>query len=162
DTDCRVEDSSSGARVVGADSYTTVRDRIVPATRIDQAVVNTVVVKPTPDDQLAACPDARVSGSTGRRVSGAGGRPTIRAGIISPTGVKTPQRPISTAPDDHFAASPHCRVTASGSGARVGNAGGCPTIRDRIISPAGVKRGIERRIWSSTPDDHSTAGPHRP
>ena len=34
---------------------------------------------------------------------------------------------ILAAPDDHFAASPHCRVAVSGSG-RVGGAGGCPCI----------------------------------
>ena len=34
----------------------------------------------------------------------------------------------ASAPDDHFAAGPHCRVTASASG-RVSGAGGCPTVR---------------------------------
>ena len=60
-----------------------------------------------------------------------------------------------SAPDDHFTASPHCRVTESGSG-RVGGAGGCPTIRARIVSPAGVH---DRHV-PSAPDDHFTAGPH--
>ena len=63
----------------------------------------------------------------------------------------------SSTPDDHFTAGPHCRVTESGSG-RVGRAGGCPTIRAGIVSPAGVQ---ERQLRSSsTPDDHFTAGPH--
>ena len=31
-----------------------------------------------------------------------------------------------SAPDDHFTASPHCRVIVS-RGGRVGGAGGCPT-----------------------------------
>ena len=44
-----------------------------------------------------------------------------------------------SAPDDHFTAGPHCRVIASGSG-RVGRAGGCPTIRAGIVSPAGVSQ----------------------
>ena len=43
-----------------------------------------------------------------------------------------------SAPNDHFTASPDCRVTASASG-RVGGAGGCPTIRAGIVSPAGVQ-----------------------
>ena len=47
------------------------------------------------------------------------------------------QRNIS-APDDHFTAGPHCRVSDSRSG-RVGRAGGCPTIRAGIVSPAGVR-----------------------
>ena len=61
-----------------------------------------------------------------------------------------------SSPDDHFIASPHCRVTGSGSG-RVGGAGGCPTIRAGIVSPAGVQ--ITADIISS-PDDHFTASPH--
>ena len=62
---------------------------------------------------------------------------------------------INSAPDDHFTAGPDCRVTVSGSG-RVGRAGGCPTIRAGIISPAGVQ---SSRLSISTPDDHFTAGP---
>ena len=57
-----------------------------------------------------------------------------------------------SAPDDHFTAGPDCCVRDSANG-RVGGAGGCPTIRAGIVSPAGV---IER---TSTPDDHFTAGP---
>ena len=45
---------------------------------------------------------------------------------------------IKSAPDDHFTASPHCRVIVSASG-RVGRAGGRPTIRAGIVSPAGVQ-----------------------
>ena len=47
--------------------------------------------------------------------------------------------PSTSTPDDHFAAGPDCRVTVSGSG-RVGGAGGCPTIRAGIVSPAGVDK----------------------
>ena len=64
--------------------------------------------------------------------------------------------PCISTPDDHFTAGPHCRVTVSGSG-RVGGAGGCPTIRAGIVSPAGVE--IAVAVASSTPDDHFTAGP---
>ena len=45
---------------------------------------------------------------------------------------------ITSAPDDHFTASPHCRVIVSASGC-VGRAGGRPTIRAGIVSPAGVQ-----------------------
>ena len=45
---------------------------------------------------------------------------------------------IVSAPDDHFAAGPDCRVKVSGSG-RVGGAGGCPTVRAGIVSAAGVQ-----------------------
>ena len=61
---------------------------------------------------------------------------------------------IISAPDDHFTAGPDCRVFVSGRG-RVGGAGGCPTIRAGIVSPAGV---VEPKS-TSTPDDHFTAGP---
>ena len=60
-----------------------------------------------------------------------------------------------SAPDDHFAAGPDCRVLLSGSG-RVGGAGGCPTIGAGIVSPAGVQ--IANAV--SAPDDHFAAGPH--
>ena len=46
--------------------------------------------------------------------------------------------PSKSAPDDHFTAGPDCGVNVSGSG-RVGGAGGCPTIRAGIVSPAGVQ-----------------------
>ena len=90
-----------------------------------------------PDDHFTAGPDCRVNASGSGRVGGAGGCPTIRAGIVSPAGVRRRWRP-SSAPDDHFTAGPDCRVTVSGSG-RVGGAGGCPTIRAGIVSPAGVQ-----------------------
>ena len=48
-------------------------------------------------------------------------------------------RPSIPAPNDHFTAGPHCRVTTSADG-RVGDAGGCPTIRAGIVSPAGVQQ----------------------
>ena len=64
-------------------------------------------------------------------------------------------REVVSAPDDHFTAGPHCRVTGSGSG-RVGRAGGCPTIGAGIVSPAGVQQSPP----ISAPDDHFTAGPH--
>src|SRR5204863_5470754 len=61
-----------------------------------------------------------------------------------------------SAPDDHFTATPHCRVTCSGIGC-VGSAGGGPTIRAGIVSAASVQ--IHAAIIS-TPDDHFTASPH--
>src|SRR5207253_5813454 len=59
------------------------------------------------------------------------------------------------APDDHFAAGPHCRMLVSGIG-RVGGGGGCPTVGAGIISPAGVQIAADT---SSAPDDHFAAGP---
>ena len=64
---------------------------------------------------------------------------------------------ICSAPDDHFAICPYCRVTLSGLRS-VGDGGGCPTVGARIISPAGVQN--VDVIGSSAPDDHLTAGPN--
>ena len=41
-------------------------------------------------------------------------------------------------PDDHFTAGPHRRVPES-SGRRVSGAGGCPTVRAGIVSPASIQ-----------------------
>ena len=71
-------------------------------------------------------------------VGGADGCPTVCAGIVSPAGIPVVVI-ISSAPDDHFAAGPDCRVKPARSG-RVDGAGGCPTIRHRIVSPAGVQK----------------------
>ena len=93
-----------------------------------------------PDDHFTAGPDCRVSLSGSGRVGRAGGCPTICAGIISPAGIQNLVDTSATpAPDDHFTASPDCRVIRSGSG-RVGGAGGCPTIRAGIVSSAGVDK----------------------
>jgi len=49
-------------------------------------------------------------------------------------------------------------VKESGNG-RIGEAGGCPTVRASVISAACVK--LERRgVAESAPDDHFTPGPH--
>ena len=63
----------------------------------------------------------------------------------------------SSAPDDHFAAGPHCRVSESGSG-RVGRAGGCPTVGAGIVSARRCSKTAEGAV-TSAPDDHFTAGP---
>ena len=78
------------------------------------------------------------------------------AGIISATGVVVVET-ISSAPDDHFTAGPHCRVIESGSRC-VGGTGGCPTVRTRIISPARVRRAAHGAAGSA-PDHHFTASP---
>ena len=61
-------------------------------------------------------------------------------GLYLPPVFKVRRVPLASAPDDHFAAGPDCRVSYSGSG-RVGGAGGRPTIGAGIVSPAGVQVG---------------------
>src|SRR5204862_2092428 len=64
---------------------------------------------------------------------------------------------INTAPDDHFTASPHCRVTFSCRG-RGASPRADPTIRTGIVSSAGVHIIV---AICSAPDDHFIAGPDR-
>ena len=167
----------------------------------------------TPDDHFTASPDCRVTVSCRGRVDGAGGSPAVRARIVSSASVdnaagrhmSTPddhftagpdcrvkqlgqwahwwcwwlsncrcrdcisrrcsKSAVSSAPDDHFTAGPYCRVIVSASG-RVGGAGGCPTIRAGIVSPAGVQivgaiRFRPRRSFhcrSTLPCDDSSSG----
>ena len=77
-------------------------------------------------------------------------------GLYLPAGVQIASTAIPSAPDDHFAAGPHCRVKVSASG-RVGGAGGCPTVGAGIVSPAGVQKAADDH---SAPDDHFAAGPN--
>src|SRR5438045_2129222 len=111
-----------------------------------------------PDDHFTAAPDYCVSGSGSGRVGGAGGCPTIRAGIVLTAAVaKTATGALTlSAPDDHFTASPDCSVSISAI-RRVGDAGGCPTIRTGIVPPASVQIVV---TIESAPDDHFTARPH--
>ena len=75
-------------------------------------------------------------------------------GLYLPPVLKKVRR-YQSAPDDHFAAGPHRRVSLSGSG-RVGCAGGCPTVSAGIVSPASIKDGA---VAVSAPDDHFAASP---
>ncbi len=63
-----------------------------------------------------------------------------------------------SAPDDHFAPGPHCRVKVS-FGWRVGGAGRYPAVRAGIIFAASVH--IVAVIVISAPYNHFAAGPHR-
>src|SRR2546423_14348065 len=72
-----------------------------------------------PDYHFVAGPHCRMNLTTSRRVGGAGGRPTIRAGIVSSTGVEVLGRAsplLNNFPANHFTASPHCPVTLACSG----------------------------------------------
>ena len=65
---------------------------------------------------------------------------------------------IFSAPDDHFTASPHCRLRLRQKARWYGPCG-CPAIRVGIISPAGVD--IVTVVTLTTPDNHFTASPYR-
>src|SRR5437870_12589613 len=92
---------------------------------------------------------------SGRRGVGIGRRPTIHGGIVSPAGVKPNTAPAaaggSSTPDDHFTASPYCRVLVSGVRC-IGRAGTCPTVCAGIRS--GTTVGAAGLINRTAPDDH--------
>src|SRR5439155_23966830 len=79
-------------------------------------------------------------------------------GLYLPPVFKKLLGPVNPPPDDHFTAGPDRRVIASCVG-RIGRAGGCPTVRAGIVSPARVQR--EAILIKSAPDDHFAAIPNR-
>jgi hypothetical protein len=126
---------SGKGRIGGGGGCPRIRAGIVSAA----GVQITSVANSAPNDHFTAGPDCRVPVTGRGRVGGAGCCPRIRAGIVSPARVKDVVTVIlRPAPDDHCAACPDCRVKVSGSG-RVGGAGGYPSIRAGIVSPAGVQ-----------------------
>src|SRR5207248_3154492 len=60
-------------------------------------------------------------------------------------------------PDDHLRSRPNCCVTFSTVGG-VGEARGYPTIRARIVSPAGARKA--KILVFPAPDDHLARCPH--
>ena len=126
---CRL---SGRGRVGGAGGCPTIRDRIVSPAGVQRAIVSTS----TPDDHFTAGPHCCV------KYRAVGALVVLVAVQLSVLGLYLPpvfdSAAIKSTPDDHFTASPHCRVIVSGRG-RIGRAGGCPTIRARIVSPAGVQ-----------------------
>ena len=102
---------SAFGRINRTGGYPAVRCRVISPAGVQDADEK---ANPTPDDHVSAGPHCCVTVSAIRRVGSAGCRPTIRAGAIPPAGIllAANQATIS-APDDHFAASPHCRVRHS-------------------------------------------------
>ena len=91
-------------------------------------VQSAAAVISTPDDHFAAGPHCRVTAANIGRVGEAGGCPTVGTRVVFAAGVKEADwRVIISAPDDHFAAGPDCRVPESASG-RVGGARWSPCV----------------------------------
>ena len=78
-------------------------------------------------------------------------------GLYLPPVLRTGHDAISSAPNDHFTACPHCRVTDSAI-RRVGCVSGCPTIRHGIV-PAAVVKKVDG-IVKPAPDNHFATAPH--
>ena len=66
----------------------------------------------TPDDHFVASPDGRVGVSSAGGIRRAGICPAVRDRIISPTSFEIIGE-ITSAPHDHFIASPYCGVLVS-------------------------------------------------
>ena len=83
---------------------------IVPSAGIQRGIMSSA-----PDDHFTAGPDCRVLSASRGCVDPGGSRPTIRSWVVSPAGVYPANALLMTrtAPDNHFAASPHCGVTRS-------------------------------------------------
>ena len=79
------------------------------------------------------------------------------AGIVSAAGVQITAK-IVAAPNNHFSASPHRRVTPSGRGGISGASRG-PSVGDRVVPPAAVKPS-NWVVMKAAPDDHFAACPH--
>ena len=117
-----------------------------------------LVIGSAPYDHLTAGPHRRVIVSSKGRVRRAGSRPTVSAGAVSAACIKLDARAAKhPAPDDHFATSPHRRVTISRRRCIV-EARGDPTVRAQVISAAGIA--VVKRFVDASPDNHFTAGPH--
>src|SRR5262249_49793961 len=90
-----------------------------------------------------------------RRAWRCGRRRTWRARLRTVSSAAVHIATPNSAPDDHLAPGPCCRVEFSASG-RAGAAGTCPTVGAGFISPAGVQKAA---VALSAPEDHFTSGP---
>ena len=102
-------------RAVGALLVLVAVQLSVPGLYLPPVFETVEVISSTPDDHFTAGPDCRVTVSATGRVGQVGGCPTIRAGIVSPTGVRVGPDSDPSAPNDHFTASPDRGVTGSGN-----------------------------------------------
>src|SRR5439155_4269827 len=88
---------------------------------------------------------------TTRSVRYAGSCPAIGRGVLPTAAVQGQE--IRATPDNHFSARPDRSMIVTEI-RRVGGAGRCPVVCNRIVSPAGC-------IGGGAPDNHFSAGPHR-
>jgi hypothetical protein len=125
-------------------------------------VVDLVVVGidlSAPDDHFIARPRRCMKQPGARRINNVGRSPTIRAGIVSSSSVKSGLRRgiRASPPDNHFRACPDSCVMRSWCG-RVSGASGYPGIRSRIVFPTGIKDVCTTVI--ATPYNHFRATPN--
>ena len=116
------------------------------------------LISSAPDDHFTPRPLYGVVPSSLGRVDCAGSCPAVRVWIVSAAAIKTAIAVIDgSAPDDHLAAGPYCRVQLSGSRG-AGSAGSCPTVGDWIISAPGIQ--LAKWVVGPAPDNHLGASPY--
>ena len=110
-----------------------------------------------PHDHFVAGPNCCVKVPNARRIGHVGGSPIVRTGVVSAARVQKGDTTIRCpAPDDHFTACPHSSMGFS-SIRHISDAGSCPTVGNRIVSPASMR--IALRCTKSAPHNHFTTCP---
>jgi len=119
------------------------------------------LIDATPDNHFTAGPDCRVSNSAKRHIDKTSRHPTVVSGTISAASVQVGmvRDRVSSTPDDHFAARPHCRVVPS-CGRRARSRGSRPAVGARVVSPTSIKVAITTTS-NSAPDNQLAARPDR-
>ena len=102
------------------------------------------VINPTPDKHFAASPHASVLDSCSGSVDSATRDPSVRAGIVSSSGIGVVE--VIATPDDHLASYPYCGVTLA-RGGHVGQA-----RFDSKLDPVGSLRRLlnTEKNWSDS------------
>ena len=115
-----------------------------------------------PDNHFTVGRDGSVQISGVGWIDQASCDPTVCNGVVSPAGVKVINRAAVdiaiSAPDNHLTAGQDGGVIVSPQG-RVGEAGCCPTVCYRVVSPAGVTVAVDA-VARSTPHNHLRAAPN--
>src|SRR5437868_4567544 len=153
--DCGMLGSSSGS-VDDACTRPTIRGGTVSAAGVERTLILTV---PAPHDHFIAGPNCCVVVSARRDINDTRRCPTVCIRIVPAAGVGVARRTNgSSAPDDHFTATPNCCVRRS-TLRRVSRASSYPTIAGWIVSAASVQR-KPRAEGITSPDDHFGTSPH--
>jgi hypothetical protein len=115
---------------------------VVRVRRVSSANIETHATagQPAPDDHFIAAGHGCVPCSTSRHATRTCRRTSVRAGIVSAPSVQIMIATIKkvSAPDDHFAAGPHCCVNQP-TGGSIRCTRGCPTVGNWIIFPTRVQ-----------------------
>ena len=128
----------------------------IPPAGIDNYAIGTSAPDDHGTSRFTSCPHCGVRVSSRGRIGGAGRGPGVCARNVLATRVNILEGSGAT-PNDHLRSGPNCCVTFSTVGG-VGEARGYPTIRARIVSPAGPRKA--KILIFPAPDDHLARCPH--